>query len=1040
MENRERNLEIAKDFILSEDTRLCYIVASSTLCAHFKFCIPDDWKIIDLKNEMSPYKPFLKILSDYSVPQKLLDKYCYKVQKDTFSSFFEKGIANERYDVPIENENLYETNRFIKTICSLIKELNTNKFIILNAQMIHSDTVELLKALEKTQYQGKFVLCFDSDESSKISKNELDFLEQSHDKINFLLLRENFSKNESLIQKKERTINFDSIDFKKLLSLLRNNRLFMATEQLESLAKIISKNFMRFQLTPEEAHIIHYETAIAFYSCGLVDETILHLNEIVNDKIIDDYKIGAFHYLSKIFFTKKSYDFATKYSVRSQELTRENPDSPFIALNAMIEYQFMERTDFGEIISKYTHALDLLEKYGYVNNFISTGLSIPWKLINEPNSRFLIDSNIDKCYKLAKEIDNQHLVSKACHWKGIMHSHYGENTESIQWYDECNRIRTEIGEIGPLMNIRNELSYESLCRANYEEAYKLVNGVVKNLYTIDDYSASIDTLKNLSYALFYAHHYPEAYTIFNKILHYMKLFDMEYQINNSFLPTMNDILIFKTIIDLSWGDYIHSKTNYLAIYSAPETVTSEERPLIYYIQAALWLLDKNLEEAEKSINTCINQFSEFKRDQSHKIVFCFYEFSILLKHEGFEEKSNEYLEKGFKLAQKKNFSHYTLSRNSITINDYLNCVTKFEPLNIDLAFLDEKTEKEVLVTQLHKRLYDYQFLNKIKTNDIMSASLHQYIEDSANIIFEYSMADSVHICEWTEDKYHTIFSISRNEDGNFTEVKWKKYFQYSTKYSSCELEFFPRENIFFSNISKFEYKFGIALIQNSKTPFSPEVINAINIALFTIQSQITIYKQNENLVFLSSTDQLSLLKNKHSLNEFLTIESEKIKRANTKNFNIPQISITFIDLDNFKFYNDHFGHAVGDLVIKLFANILKKTYRTVDFITRYGGDEFVVVMNDSNVINGAKVYQRLVANLEKEEYFLPEIRKYLKKPDLEIDINSRIGFSMGIASNHDLRDTSDLNMTLINADKALYYSKENNKGCCTIWNTIRGRS
>ena len=179
MEIREKNLEIATDFILNHNSNLCYLVAPDNLCDNLKFCISDDWNIIDLKNNYSPFKPFLQITSDYKPTSELLQKYCYEVQRETFRSYFERGIAIERYDVPIENENLYETNRFISTICNLIKELNTKNFLILNAQMIHSDTVELLKVLEKTEHDGKFVLCFNSDESYDISKNELEFLEQN---------------------------------------------------------------------------------------------------------------------------------------------------------------------------------------------------------------------------------------------------------------------------------------------------------------------------------------------------------------------------------------------------------------------------------------------------------------------------------------------------------------------------------------------------------------------------------------------------------------------------------------------------------------------------------------------------------------------------------------------------------------------------------------------------------------------------------------------------------------------------------------------
>jgi tetratricopeptide (TPR) repeat protein len=216
----------------------------------------------------------------------------------------------------------------------------------------------------------------------------------------------------------------------------------------------------------------------------------------------------------------------------------------------MLEFQFVKRSDANIAKGKYIEALKQLEAHGFVNNYIATGLTIPWNLINTPDSRPLIEDTIDNCMRMAKKYGNNHLYSTACHWKGIIASHYGERDVAMKWYNDCNKIRTEIGEIGPLMNIRNGLSYESLCRALYKDAYDLVNGVISNIYNLNDYSRIVDCLKNISYALFYARHYDIAHEIFSLLLHFLRLFNMEEQAYNSFLPSRSDILILKTIIDL----------------------------------------------------------------------------------------------------------------------------------------------------------------------------------------------------------------------------------------------------------------------------------------------------------------------------------------------------------------------------------------------------------------------------------------------------------------------------------------------------------
>ena len=143
-----------------------------------------------------------------------------------------------------------------------------------------------------------------------------------------------------------------------------------------------------------------------------------------------------------------------------------------------------------------------------------------------------------------------------------------------------------------------------------------------------------------------------------------------------------------------------------------------------------------------------------------------------------------------------------------------------------------------------------------------------------------------------------------------------------------------------------------------------------------------------------------------------------------------------IDLDNFKYYNDTFGHSAGDLFIACFAKLLKQTCRHIDFIARFGGDEFVIVMADTSVDEALRVNQRLKESLKAADFFIPDLKAHLGNQNLQIPENKYLGFSMGICTNFDDDDFENLNAVLEKADQALYYSKENCKGQPSVWKEI----
>lgn len=153
------------------------------------------------------------------------------------------------------------------------------------------------------------------------------------------------------------------------------------------------------------------------------------------------------------------------------------------------------------------------------------------------------------------------------------------------------------------------------------------------------------------------------------------------------------------------------------------------------------------------------------------------------------------------------------------------------------------------------------------------------------------------------------------------------------------------------------------------------------------------------LKFMANFDELTGLYNRRHFKQFLTWECLKIKRYKTEG------CLVLIDLDDFKFINDNYGHNMGDKALKLFAEILRENIRNTDIYARMSGDEFVILFVNCD---RAKAVERMES-----------IRKAISKAKLS---NITIGFSYGICK---INPDSDLNLDVIfgKADKEMYFDK-----------------
>lgn len=154
----------------------------------------------------------------------------------------------------------------------------------------------------------------------------------------------------------------------------------------------------------------------------------------------------------------------------------------------------------------------------------------------------------------------------------------------------------------------------------------------------------------------------------------------------------------------------------------------------------------------------------------------------------------------------------------------------------------------------------------------------------------------------------------------------------------------------------------------------------------------------------SKTDFLTGLYNRRYMDEGLKELIEKCKISLSKN------SILMIDIDHFKKINDTYGHQIGDFVLKQVSEIMKESLRGSDILIRFGGEEFLSLLTDTDIDSAKMIAERLRKKVEKGIF----VADYMEIP---------VTISIGIAEIGDVKVEEDFMSKVEKADKALYDAK-----------------
>lgn len=183
-----------------------------------------------------------------------------------------------------------------------------------------------------------------------------------------------------------------------------------------------------------------------------------------------------------------------------------------------------------------------------------------------------------------------------------------------------------------------------------------------------------------------------------------------------------------------------------------------------------------------------------------------------------------------------------------------------------------------------------------------------------------------------------------------------------------------------------------------------------SVAMQSAQALYNAY-QHEQALKMASHDPLTGLLNRRAFDENLNREFERYLRYGVN------LSLIMIDLDHFKSVNDRFGHKAGDIVLQAVAGVIRESVRATDITARLGGEEFAVILPETDQEHAQRLAGRIQARLQTSTIPLD-------------DVNLKQTVSLGVADTQELlpRDPDDL---IHIADQAMYLAKKEGR------NTIR---
>lgn len=1034
------------------------------------------------------YCPFLNLIrdlyyehyADKDIKHFLKECSVYPLQRDLFENFIKHGLCKREEDI-IPREVGYEHERFIQSVCNILEYMTQDHKLILILNKLHLAQLSTLRLLQQLVWHrdlNNMVLVGTYNESFNVSiymlKDWLRFKEKL-DESDYIIKcddEEVSGMDNDITAVFEPDIAEINTYIKKINDMIYTLAFRQADYYLEIIYHAIEINKMDVGKNTRIRILLMY-AAVAVYNGQSKHAYVLCKKVQDSDYLYQDIDSQYNYYcvlaLVLLYSGQRKQALSAVENARAMARSMDGKEKliQIDMLDILVLLNGCQDTFVWDVSMEIPKAiLTVAEQnnqknhlaYAYLFGFIDmeTMKSGSMENVKLDHSDYFI-----KGIQIAKEIDNIELQLLAWQKNAVAASASGRFEDIIRYYNKCMEIIEGLERPWDEIQIYNGVGYSCILNEKYDMANDYFKKALRISLEMENSTMIIEAIYNMAVNGIAMGDYEAVVHYITTELKAMEILRIE-RIRTCNKSKLYGMLIFAYIkLEMLYDAklYFDKMKTTLTPFLEDENMNcdgwEDDIFLFHLVRGMLYKADGHYREANNSYVQ--GRFIWNKARSKQEYVYARFVEEEAGIHEiiGEEEKRKKILENGIAFCTKNKLLNNAerlqclLENKTLKQEVYSSALTES-----DLQFVIKAISVSGLKQELKNRnkMLDF-FESWVEVLNQTCESVEELIYDSLNMLQNNFNIDNLIYIDVVNENPVIRFK-DKNMDFNPVQARFLlDYMKRNRKkiiVSRFEKSFTIHEeliSIFAKN--SIASMIVIPFLKNDKISgifvtisgryanftenvnvFSEDDANAFRTAFRELLEAVNREEIKKQLKCSSITDTLTGLNNRQGMKQYFEEQFHTPEKFRTRPEQ-KQFTILYLDLDNFKYCNDHFGHDAGDAVIVAFSRLLESSAGQEDCVVRYGGDEFLIILNNRTEDYGVHIAQKILEHIDENQGFKSTIETVCEK-ETDIPKVHQISCSIGIAAGK-TGSFSGISKILKHADEALYHVKKTTKHDYFVW-------